>query len=90
MRTINTRSEIEVLTVYPMALVFRCSTNTSTQSYIHKPIFFIDVGLGISIGLCQCERAVTVKLMIVGNLCRCTGYRPILDGFNTFTKVIKS
>ena len=24
---------------------------------------------------------------IAGNLCRCTGYRPTLDGFNTFAKV---
>ena len=53
--------------------------------------FFIGVGLSISLGLCQCEyeHLVTVELTIVGNLCRCTGYRPILDGFNTFTKVMK-
>ena len=25
-------------------------------------------------------------LWVAGNLCRCTGYRPILDGFNTFAK----
>ncbi|KAB7502685.1 Xanthine dehydrogenase/oxidase [Armadillidium nasatum] len=27
-----------------------------------------------------------IELNLVGNLCRCTGYRPILEGFRTFSK----
>ncbi|XP_071079367.1 xanthine dehydrogenase/oxidase-like [Haliotis cracherodii] len=27
-----------------------------------------------------------IRTFLDGNLCRCTGYRPILDGFNTFSK----
>lgn len=33
-----------------------------------------------------CPKMENLKSAIDGNLCRCTGYRPILEGFKTFTK----
>uniref|UniRef100_H3A831 xanthine dehydrogenase n=1 Tax=Latimeria chalumnae TaxID=7897 RepID=H3A831_LATCH len=35
------------------------------------------------------EPSMDYFLLLLGNLCRCTGYRPIIDGFKTFCKESK-
>jgi xanthine dehydrogenase/oxidase len=92
-RDYSTVALTKIVILLQLYIQFRASSGSIIYSYISLPILIPFKLLGMVMSMSSMLRQANekpeledVEIALQGNLCRCTGYRPIIEGFRTLCK----